>query len=1065
MPRGDKSLDKLLGSLEERVKELNCLYKIEEVLSDTDQSLDDICANVIQVIPAGMQHPHLCIVRITIEGAAYYSQHFRETPWSIGADIMPQDIVIGGVTVYYTLELPAADHGPFLAEELKLIQTIAERLGHYIMYKKMREITAEWETSQSNNVRKTQREWRFVLGMLKQTDRSLYYNISRKMLNHLSWSGVEEAGRVLASFGAGQTTPEDESTEEWNRPHRRRALGLSPDFSSIAFKIAADHLSDREILRLIQKWIQEDKLSLLVQVVNRNLSLAEVLDAIRRYHRLAADEPDSPSPSKRGIRVALIRRFLSDQLDFINIAKNYVEARDFYDLLQTIIYSPESHGRLGGKSAGLYLATQILKKKSKENELLAGIKTPKTWYLTSDVLMHFMLYNNFDDIFEHKYKETNQIRLEYPHVVQTFKSARFPADIIKGLSMALDDFGDHPLIVRSSSLLEDRLGAAFSGKYKSLFLANQGSKQERLDALMDAIAEVYASTFSPDPIEYRTERGLIDFNEEMGIMIQEVVGRRVGKYFLPAFAGVAFSNNEFRWSPRIDRKDGLIRLVPGLGTRAVDRLSDDYPMLIAPGQPNLRVNVSADEVFRYSPQQIDVINLETNAFESLDIRDFLREVGYEMPAVNRLVSIYRDNRLIRPMAMDINFAGDELVVTFEGLIEQTSFVRQMKSILDTLQETIGTPVDVEFAADGKDLYLLQCRPQSSSEQDIAPPIPKDLPPDRIVFSANKHISNGVVPDITHIVYVDPISYGELTTPSDMVAVGRVVSRLNKLLPKRKFILMGPGRWGSRGDIKLGVSVTYSDINNTAALIEVARKKGNYVPDLSFGTHFFQDLVEANIKYLPLYPDDNGIIFNEEFLTKCHNILSEVLPEYESLADTVHLIDVPSCASGRSMRILMNADSNQALGVLCKSGEDTEICTTPVEKPGVYRVEEYWRWRMQMAERIAAEIDPDRFGVAGMYVFGSTKNASAGPTSDLDVLVHFRGTPRQLEDLKIWLDGWSLSLAEINYIRTGFQSKGLLDAQIVTDADIMDKSGYAAKINAITDPALPLLMKKRRSTSI
>ena len=92
-------------------------------------------------------------------------------------------------------------------------------------------------------------------------------------------------------------------------------------------------------------------------------------------------------------------------------------------------------------------------------------------------------------------------------------------------------FGETPLVVRSSSLLEDQFGAAFSGKYKSLFLANQGQKAERLAALLDAISEVYASTFGPDPIEYRAERNLLDFHEEMGIMIQEVVGTRVGKYY------------------------------------------------------------------------------------------------------------------------------------------------------------------------------------------------------------------------------------------------------------------------------------------------------------------------------------------------------------------------------------------------------------------------------------------------------------------------------------------------------------------------------------------------------
>jgi phosphoenolpyruvate synthase/pyruvate phosphate dikinase len=182
-----------------------------------------------------------------------------------------------------------------------------------------------------------------------------------------------------------------------------------------------------------------------------------------------------------------------------------------------------------------------------------------------------MSYNNLEDIVEQKYKEPSQVRQEYPYVMHLFKSSPLPPETIKALSLALDDFGDLPLIVRSSSLLEDRMGASFAGKYKSLFIANKGTKEERLVALMDAIKEVFASMFGPDPIEYRAQRGLVDQHEEMGILIQEVVGTHVGHYYLPAFAGVAFSHNEFPWSSRIRREDGLIRLVPGLGTRAVDR--------------------------------------------------------------------------------------------------------------------------------------------------------------------------------------------------------------------------------------------------------------------------------------------------------------------------------------------------------------------------------------------------------------------------------------------------------------------------------------------------------------
>ena len=332
-----------------------------------------------------------------------------------------------------------------------------------------------------------------------------------------------------------------------------------------------------------------------------------------------------------GLRVSLARRFFTEDLEFINTAKNYIEIGDFYELVNHIISPPASHGKLGGKSAGMLLASQIIRKCGEYSDLLADIKVPKTWYIASDGLMSFVEYNQLEDVYNRKYLEIEQIRREYPHIVQVFKNSRFAPEIMKGLSLALDDLEGRPLIVRSSSLLEDRMGAAFSGKYKSLFLANVGTKGERLSALMDAIAEVYASLFGADPIEYRAERNLLDLHEEMGIMIQEVVGTRVGPYFLPSFAGVAFSNNEFRWSPRIKREDGLVRLVPGLGTRAVDRVGDDYPILVAPGQPGLRVNVTPDEILRYAPRKIDVINLETQRFETIDAGELFREYGRELP--------------------------------------------------------------------------------------------------------------------------------------------------------------------------------------------------------------------------------------------------------------------------------------------------------------------------------------------------------------------------------------------------------------------------------------------------
>ena len=262
---------------------------------------------------------------------------------------------------------------------------------------------------------------------------------------------------------------------------------------------------------------------------------------------------------------------------------------------------------------------------------------------------------------------------------------------------------------------------------------------------------------------------------------------------------------------------------------------------------------------------------------------------------------------------------DNVVATCEGLAAKTPFLAQMRALLRLLRERIGMPVDIEFAHDGTDLYLLQCRPQSSLDAAAPAPIPRDIPAERVVFTARRYVSNGQIADITDIVYVDAEQYARIGDLETLRDVGRAVGRLNKALPKRQFVLIGPGRWGSRGDIKLGVSVTYSDINNTAVLMEVAEKRGGYVPELSFGTHFFQDLVESAIRYLPLYPDESGIVFNRSFLMASTNRLAELVPEYAELADVLHVVHVPEAAGGQVLKILMNADQDEAIGFLAAPG--------------------------------------------------------------------------------------------------------------------------------------------------
>jgi len=1044
MSSPETPLDRILHDLQERAKELNCLYRIDELGGRAEASLDDVLHGVVQAIPAGWQYPDVCAARITLGPHVYEAEGFRPSPWLQRAPIVVQGETAGAVEVYYAEAMPRADEGPFLEEERRLLDTIAERLGHLVTRRRLKGALGPTPAGDRRGP-----EWWVVLDFLRQADRTLLARLGRKMINHLCWNGVEEAQRLLREAAP----PPGEGAED-NRP-QPRALAIEAGTAETAFRIAGRRLPEAEILSCIQSWIKEDKSTVLKSALERlDTPLSELADALQRFRHAGVEERDLSLATRTGLRAGLARRFLTDQLDFVNTAREHLEVADFQDLAQRIVFPPRSHGRIGGKAAGLFLAGRIVARSREYADLLGEIRVPRSWHIPSDGILDFIHHNDLEDVYNRKYMESERVRDEYPSIVQLFKSSPFSPEILRGLSSVLDELAPRPLIVRSSSLLEDRLGTAFSGKYKSLFLANTGSKRERLLALTDAIAEVYASVFGPDPIEYRARRGLLDLHEEMGILIQEVVGTPVGPYFLPVFSGVAFSNNELRWSARIRREDGLLRLVPGLGTRAVDRLADDYPVLAAPGQPGLRVNASADEALRYSPKQMDVVNLETGRFETIDVARFLAAHGDALPLVRQVVSVVDHDRVHRPAGL-LDFARDRVLVTFEGLLTDSPFVPRVRALLQVLREKLKTPVDVELACDGKDVYLLQCRPQGGTRDALPAPIPRDLPRDRVLFTANRHVSNGRTGDLTHVVYVDPEAYGRLEL-ARLRDVGRAVGRLNRLLPKRQFVLMGPGRWGSRGDVRLGVPVTYSDISNTSVLVEIARQKGGYLPDLSFGTHFFQDLVESSIRYLPLYPDDPRVVFDEAFFARAENALPSLAPDLADLRDVVRVIDVPRATGGLVLRILMNADLDEAVGLLAPPEaaalEGEALPEAPAPDREERRSEDHWRWRLRMAERIAALLDAERFGVRAAYLFGSTKNATAGPASDVDLILHVEDDGPRRQALADWLQGWSLCLAEMNYLRTGYRTEGLLDVHYVTDADVARGSSYASKIGAVTDAA-------------
>jgi len=760
-------------------------------------------------------------------------------------------------------------------------------------------------------------DWRQQFEDLRKRRPEAAERVCRRLLMDLQRRGLVDFDAIddevadALKLGGSRPAPDP------NRPKPQLTGDSRRTMYGLALEYAERHLEPEEIsatILLVEKRMLAHEGARFAE--DPDTPLAALRDKIREFLDFAPGEAVAPPEDVIGTRAALVRRLLTDQLDFISVAKRFIRVSDFGEVLDHIIPTDGQHGRLGGKSAGLILAHSILQQAKFDGRLDNDYSVPTSYFLPSHGILEFIEYNGLEEVINIKYKTSEEVREEFPLMERLFKSGTFPPTIHKGLEEMLYEFGEKPLVVRSSSLLEDRIGHAFSGKYKSLFIPNRGPIEMRLALLEDAIAEVYASIFHPDPIEYRRERGLIDFQEQMGILIQEVVGSEVGGMLLPVFAGVAFSRCEMRWSPRIRHTDGMARLVVGLGTRAVDRTGADYPVLVALEQPALRSVQQPDEVYRYSQHEVDVVDLQKGQFESLPLADLMRRVGRKLPNMSRIFSIYRQRQLLPMVGVMAQVEPDELVVTFDGLL-RTSFPRDLKKMLDLLEEGLGEGVDVEFAHDGKAFYMLQCRALSRGASAQRVEVPDNVPETDRVFSADRYVQMGQERDLEYVVLVDPRDYEELPTKEEMQRVARAVGAVNKALPRRRFALMGPGRWGSRGDIRLGVPVTYADICHTALLVEIARQKGSYLPDVSFGTHFFNDLVESGIHYLPLYPDDDGVVWNDPFLSDSANSLAEVVPEFADMAEVVRVIHVPTVAGGKLLQVIMDAEADRALAFLAE----------------------------------------------------------------------------------------------------------------------------------------------------
>jgi hypothetical protein len=552
-------------------------------------------------------------------------------------------------------------------------------------------------------------------------------------------------------------------------------------------------------------------------------------------------------------------------------------------------------------------------------ELKAHLSIPESYFLGADVTYTFMALNNLMHWNDQKYKPEDRIRAEHLQIIKDFLAGKFPPETLSELRELLARVGPQPLIVRSSSLLEDNFGTSFAGKYESHFCPNQGNLEENLVQLTQAIQRIYASILNPDALLYRRSKGLQDYDERMAILIQIVQGKREGCYFLPDGAGVAFSRNQYRWNPQIRREDGFIRLVFGLGTRAVDRLGNDYPRLVALSHPLLHPEATPKLISQYSQHNVDLIDLQSNLFQSLPVDEVLTS---RYPALRYIAQIYSEDFILPIRSNLIDRQTTELVVTFDELFRRTPVAEYFRELLGKLEQNYHSPVDTEFTLEvtnqessrlDVNICLLQCRPQSQFKESRAR-LPASVNPADVIFSTCRLVPDGYVSGITRVIYITPEGYFSLGTQPERSHIAHLISKLNARLASISFITIGPGRWGTINP-DLGVPINYGDIYNTRALIEVSGHGISDAPEPSFGTHFFQDLVEANIYPLGIYMDDPDVLFNREFFYDTPNQLVNILPEAVDCSETIRLIEVSSYCQGHHLELVMDDEKGQAVAYL------------------------------------------------------------------------------------------------------------------------------------------------------
>jgi pyruvate,water dikinase len=610
----------------------------------------------------------------------------------------------------------------------------------------------------------------------------------------------------------------------------------------------------------------------------------------------AAEADSCPPPKEKETFQHLCRMAISRDPGMLRLVSRFLDLGDVLNVWRRMIGS----GLIGGKTVGMLVARNILKQHAPR--LADLLEEHDSFYIGSDVFYTYLVRNG---VWWLRQKQRNpETFLEGAvQARQRILTGQFPDYILKQFEQMLDYFGQSPIIVRSSSLLEDNYGNSFAGKYESVFCPNQGPRERRLEDFLSAVRTIYASTMSEKALRYREQRGLLDRDEQMALLVMRVSGAMYGRYHFPQAAGVGFSFNPYVWHESIDPKAGVLRLVFGLGTRAVERSDDDYTRLVALNAPQRRPECNFEEVRRYAQRRVDYLDLQANRLMSGHFLDVIAEstdIPLEMFA-SRDESLDTAGPGARPV----------WVPTFDALLSDTGFVQDMREILQALQAAYEYPVDVEFTLNfvtdkSYRIHLVQCRPLPVKGTEAPSPAALALTKeDTLIEAGGAVIGHSRHIPVDRFLYVVPGVYGRLPL-QDRYEVARLLGEINRVpeapLPKST-MLLGPGRWGT-ADPFLGIPVTFAEISRAAVLCEIVTMHENLVPDVSLGTHFLNELVETDMLYLALFPQRGSNYLRSEWFDNLPNRLLQLVPRAVKWVDAIKVVE----ASAATGNVFLSADA-------------------------------------------------------------------------------------------------------------------------------------------------------------